>query len=258
MRRLLKWIFVGVEDLLSALVLRLARARRADKDARQSAQALAYEAWEDIHEQEWAVAIPLSSAAIEAEPAYAEGYRMLGYAYRLSGRFDEARDIFNQGIQKASEILMLYQALGDLEWELGRSEDAEAAYLGALEVEPHHFETLLKLGQLLAASGRLADALPVLGEARAISPSDTRAMGTLGKVLYWLDDCAAAVEVLREAATLKPDSADIHTYLALALSEVGAGGDAEEVARKAVELSQRDEQVVEKLKAAGLLSDFSE
>ena len=107
--------------------------------------------------------------AIAVDPGYADGYRMLGNAYKRDGDPVWAREAYEQGMRAAPDNFVLAWALGDLELALGRYEAAENAYRCALVLRPDDSDLLYNVAQTVGLQGRTEETTRLLERARELS-----------------------------------------------------------------------------------------
>ena len=120
-------------------------------------------------------------------------------------------------------------------------DQAEAAFLKALELEPRLNAAYVALGQLYASSGKLDKALTKLNEATANNPNDVGAL-MLSAIIYQMQGDTAKAQVNYEKLLeIKPDFAPAANNLAYIYSS--QGGDLEkafQLAMKAHEAAPDD------------------
>lgn len=95
----------------------------------------------------------------------------------------------------------------------GRFGEAAQLYLGILERQPDHFDTLHMLGVLRFQTGDSATAIELLKKAVTIAPANPHAHANLGATLRSAHRFDEAERSLREAARLDPGWGDAHVNL---------------------------------------------
>lgn len=107
------------------------------------------------------------------------------------------------------------------ELEATAPEEAERAYLRALESEPEHADAHLNLGRLLHESGRTEGAEEHYRRALAARPRDATAAFDLGVALQDLGRTGAAIEAYQLAVEIDPGCADAYFNLAVLYEGLG-------------------------------------
>jgi tetratricopeptide (TPR) repeat protein len=105
--------------------------------------------------------------------------------------------------------------------DLGRSEDALAAYNRALPLNPSYAPTHSNRGNSLQAMGRLEAALDAHDQALAIDPSYAAAHSHRGNALQALGRSKAALAAYDQALALDPSYTVAHENKGIALAEIG-------------------------------------
>ncbi|MGC0317170.1 tetratricopeptide repeat protein [Kitasatospora acidiphila] len=192
-------------------------------------------------------------AVLAASPDNATALNNLGFAAAQSGRFDEARELYERSLA-IEEGATARLNLGNVRAALGDLESAIAELSRATELAPHDPTAFDNLGQLLllqgripeaeaawrqalaiedgprlrtalatavAATGRLGEAAGLLHQALTLDPQFGAAWAQLGAVLLLRGDVASAGEALANAKRLDPDDPGPRRHLALALLSLG-------------------------------------
>ena len=214
--------------------------------------------------------------AIELAPSRAEGHQALGLieegagnmaaatelyrtATTLDGnveyRLDLARSLFLES--KIPDALATWEkigkdfadnievqfALADAFRELGRIDEAQAAYAVALNLAPEgserRIDILLEQGRLVADRGNPHEALGLLTRARAEAPKDADVHYNLGVLYVRLAEYEAAVASFKEAVRLRPDLAKGHNNMGVAFDKAGKHEEALAAFQKATSVDPR-------------------
>ncbi|OGQ23911.1 MAG: hypothetical protein A2138_10885 [Deltaproteobacteria bacterium RBG_16_71_12] len=134
-------------------------------------------------------------------------------------------------------------ALADAFRELGRFEEAQAAYTVALNLAPEgserRIDILLEQGRLIADRGQPNEALGLLTRARAEAPKDADVHYNLGVLYVRLAEHEAAVTSFKEAIRLKPDLAKAHNNMGVAFDKAGKHEEALAAFQKATAVDPR-------------------
>lgn len=118
----------------------------------------------------------------------------------------------------------------------GRLDEAEAALLRAIELDPNNPHLQLRLGDLLWLKGQPAAAISVYSETINRSPDSARAYTARGVVFGELKLLDEAMADHRRALELAPRDANAHLEMAKALSYRGDVVAAEALCRQALEI----------------------
>ncbi len=120
------------------------------------------------------------------------------------GEYEKAVSDFQTALAQ-SKSLEGYFGLGNALTNLGRLDEAMAAYQQALAINPNHIPTLSNLGVAYYQQGRLTEAQNTFRKVLSINPDDAETHYLLGATLIQAGDLAAAEAELTEALRLKPD-----------------------------------------------------
>jgi tetratricopeptide (TPR) repeat protein len=88
----------------------------------------------------------------------ARSYAFLGLSYRNLGRFDEAKEKFQLGLQLDSKNALCLYNLGYIAERQGNTADAEGYFEKALSANPNFGDALLEMANLRMAAKRYAEA----------------------------------------------------------------------------------------------------
>jgi tetratricopeptide (TPR) repeat protein len=158
------------------------------------------------------------AAVFERAPQLAGAHYLAGlYYYLVENNWEEGVKHFQAELTHDAGHFQALCYLGLCYQALGRKEQAEAAFLKAIEAADRE-----KIGadlplQLLAAlyldDSRDAAALPYAKRAAALSPTSAKNRFLLGKAAWGVGDQAAAIAALEAAVQLDPTLTDAHYLL---------------------------------------------
>jgi tetratricopeptide (TPR) repeat protein len=136
----------------------------------------------------------------------ARSYSFLGLSYRNLGRFDEAKQYFQQGLKLDPNNTSCLFNLGFIAERQGDSAGADAMFEETLRANPNFPDALLELANLRMASGKLAEAADLLRRFVKVSPDPSSGYYKLAKVERSLHQMAAADRDLHVFQTLSKDA----------------------------------------------------
>ena len=152
---------------------------------------------------DFAAAIGLASAVIEADPNDAAAWDVLGLARFRAGDAPGAALAARQAADLPPATVGRLTNLGVYLRGAGRDDEAEAAYRAAIEVSPDFAAAHHNLGNLLMDAGRLAEAGDSLRQALNLDPEHAEAWRSLGMTLQragWMEDAVTAFRRLLEVS----------------------------------------------------------
>lgn len=120
------------------------------------------------------------------------------------GQYDKAVADFQAALAR-SKSLEGYFGLGNALTNLGRIDEAIAAYQEALRINPNHIPTLSNLGVAYYQQGRLREAQDTFRKVLSLNPDDAETHYLLAAALIQAGDLAAAEQELTRALELKPN-----------------------------------------------------
>jgi len=118
----------------------------------------------------------------------------------------------------------------------GKLDEAKAAYLKSIEIQPNYVDAIKNMGILLTEQGDTANATNYLYQAIQLEPKLADIWEQLGFALAALGKTDDAIEFYRTAIRLKPESADAWRKLAQALVAKGEMAEAIECYHTAIRL----------------------
>ncbi len=152
------------------------------------------------------------------QPPDYEVQRLL--AHYNSGQLLEAEAGTRQLIQKFPRAAILYNLLGAVLGELGRTEEAVASYVQAINIKQDYAEAHVNLAMTLKKLGLMDQAAESCRLAIAAEPESIRAYNALGHILRELGRFDEAVACHVQARTVDPDSVEALAGFAEALQHV--------------------------------------
>jgi tetratricopeptide (TPR) repeat protein len=121
---------------------------------------------------------------VEKDPNAGLVWFKLAEAYDTAGRNEEAADAYKQAIAAKPDVAAYYNNLGNVLARLGKIDEARAAYMKNVELEPTSAATAWRnFGISLYNANRLADAIEPLQKATELDPKNPQAWYLLGASL---------------------------------------------------------------------------
>ncbi len=182
------------------------------------------EAWKRRDQPSLDVALEAYRRAIELDPDYAEARARLAAClivraeYGLDparAAYDEARSQAEQALKRDSRSAYAYVALGMVRFEYDWDYDeAERAFLHAIQLQPHLPIARQWYAELLSALGRHDEAIFQAREAAELDLTSPIRPAIVGRVLYKARRFDEAVGTLQAVLAEFPDFSRAHAYLA--------------------------------------------
>ena len=144
------------------------------------------------------------SQSLEIDPDYAAAHAGICLTYSSGFNIVDDPVFINDAEQACASALELspnlnivHNALGDLYWETGKHQEAEASYLRALAINQNDVWAVTGLAIVQSSQQRLAEAEENFRQAIALQPGNWRSYDALGRFLYQngrYEEAAAAYE----------------------------------------------------------------
>jgi TolB-like protein/Tfp pilus assembly protein PilF len=191
--------------------------------------------------------------AIEKQPGYALAYAGLGDAYQvMAGRtggirnelLERARSAAQTAIQLDDDLGEAHSCLGGIYVADWNWTEGEREYRRALELSPSYPTAHYWYGDLLGVLGRNTESLAQARSALDLDPLSPPANAFLGTALYNARQYGPAVRQLQQTIEAFPDMIVAYIYLALSYSGLSMHREAIETARRAMQLTGGDTDVV--------------
>jgi tetratricopeptide (TPR) repeat protein len=133
---------------------------------------------------------------------FVEGSFLLGSAYSLLERHDDAISVLEVTLECDPDHFMAMSSLGYAELAHGNPNLAEEWFRKSLAIEPENQWALKNLGICLANQRRFADAQVELQRYLELNPDDIGVLVSLGQCLHHLGDLTRAKASFERAITL--------------------------------------------------------
>ncbi|MCG2583999.1 tetratricopeptide repeat protein [Massilia sp. TS11] len=131
-----------------------------------------------------------------------------GVALQDLGRTEEALAAFSRALELKRDYAMAWSNHGNALHKLGREREALDSYARAVALQPDYAEAWANQGIVLHQLGAFEEALACFGRSLALKPQQDGIWTRQGMSLLRLQDPAAALASLDRALDLRPDAAD--------------------------------------------------
>jgi tetratricopeptide (TPR) repeat protein len=185
--------------------------------------------------------------AIEVDPAALEFRHTLGDVLEAKGEPAAAAEIFQALIAAGSRDVQLHARLGRMLIRQADFDGAEAAFRGALAIEPALPDLRRALGDVLEAKGQPAAAVKIFQQLVAEGLRDLDLHARLGRLLIRAGDFDGAEVVFRRAIEIEFAASDFPRALADVLDAKGQSGEAAEIVQRLVAQRPDDAQLTSRL-----------
>ena len=183
-----------------------------------SAHRLLERAKERVELGDYFGSIHLLEELIETGRAYADAHQLLGLAYHMVGRSEQAVDSFDRALELNPRYVEAHIHRGIVLSDLGRSSEAELAFTHAKDcggadrggVQEHHAAKLSNLhaalGEAYFEAGALNQAIEQYQSALRLGPGFHDLRYRLGRLLLDAGRSLEAREELQQAVNARPGS----------------------------------------------------
>jgi Flp pilus assembly protein TadD len=171
-------------------------------------------------------ALGIARAVATASPQAPDAQQMLALCSAEAGRLDDADQAFLRALQLAPGHPMILGNHATLLRRLGRHEEALQAWRQVVAAAPDAAPAWRALGTVAAELRRPAEARPAFERALALQPGDAMAWHALGHACRALDDLDAAEAALRQSLALAPANGAVQVSLGAVLRLRGRAPDA--------------------------------
>jgi len=183
---------------------------------------------------------------------------MLGLSAWKTERYDEAESAFLSALEKDASHVKSHLNLARVYLDTDRAEEALAQVDEAMALDPSFGATYRLNGRALHELGRLAEAEDAYREAIRIDNRDAWAMNNLGVVLMDEEFFDLAVAPLARATEIMNEQAPFFNNLGMALEHTNQFREAETAYARAVEIDAGYEKAVANLERVGAVEENPE
>ncbi|MEW6140860.1 MAG: tetratricopeptide repeat protein [Thermodesulfobacteriota bacterium] len=160
----------------------------------------------------------------------------LGAALQLTDRIDEAMRAYAKAVEIEPHHVDVHITLGNFSENSGKLSDAKEHYEKAIELDPANALAHNCLGNVLKRMGNVREAMEEYARAIYVAPESVMGYTNLGSLLQELGYYREAIAEYRKGLAADPNSAETHHRLGRAFAESGNAEEALQNYRKALEL----------------------
>ena len=182
----------------------------------------------------------LCGPIVQAQPAHAQAWQLLGMARMVGGRPADALQPLRQALALQPRNTQLLCLLGTACSQTGQPQDAVAWFDRALAIEPGSANIWYDRGNVLRTLGATDAALASLNQALAVSPQHADAWLNRGLILLESHRVDEAIASLERAVDLTPRHARPWLALGQALEAAGRLPDALACYEKVVTVDRKN------------------
>lgn len=159
-------------------------------------------------------ALQAFGASLAVDPGFAAAYAGICLTYtaaydatRDTAYIDQAERSCGSALERNSNLIVVHDALGELNLRTGRYGDAERAFQRALATNPNDVPALTGLADAYQSQQRLAEAEQRYRQAVGLQPGNWRTYNSLGNFLYTHGRYTEAADAYREVVSVDPNNA---------------------------------------------------
>ena len=171
-------------------------------------------------------------------------WNMMGTVLAQTGRTNEAVDAFKRACALNPGFPDAHNNLGNALKDLGDFTAALASYDRVLKLDPNFASAHYNRGNALREMGQHEDAAKAYRRTIALKPNFADAHNNLGNVLQQLAEVDTAIEHFKKAISLRPGYADAYNNLGVLYKKVGRLAEAEDSLKTALELDPQNPDIL--------------
>jgi tetratricopeptide (TPR) repeat protein len=187
-------------------------------------------------EKHYTDAHSLAKKSLKYDPTSEEAIFLLGASQIVTKRVDDGLNEVQSYVHAKPQLASNYEALGRVEGLAGRYNEAEHAFMKALEIDPKLVTSQLFLSDTDQKRGKLDEAMAELSAVAQARPDLAEVPIRMGQLAELKEDWSAAKIYYSRALKLAPDSAIAKNNLAWVYAE--HGGDIDVALRLAQEAEE--------------------
>jgi tetratricopeptide (TPR) repeat protein len=163
-------------------------------------------------------------------------YERIGISYEAKGDFQNGLDNYRKARQLEPSNIYYARHIADLLDQMGRTEEAIAAYRDTLRIDPHDAIVMNNMAYAMAKGGQnLDEALSLAQKAKQQLPNLDDASDTIGWIYIRKNLSDSAVEIFRSLTAKVKDNPTYHYHYGVALAQKGDKANAQKELRTALQ-----------------------
>lgn len=186
--------------------------------------------------EKWKEAAEKCETAKKTPEAWKAHY-VLGEIYAYRGDYEKALDEYRRALPNYSWLMNPYNRIGELGLALGKTKEAEEAYLKAVEKDPYNIKALVGLARLALKEEKYEKALNYLGSLGQEELETSAYHHLYGKAYLGLGRYPLAERHFSYALSYNPDDGDAARGLGDSLAAQEKGEAAKKAYLKAIALN---------------------
>jgi tetratricopeptide (TPR) repeat protein len=151
---------------------------------------------------------------LDVDPQQLDALTLMGHAFVQTGRFDQARAVFERACRISPEDIGILHALAGASHQAGLHDEAQMYLEKATQLAPLNQQLWCSLGLVRHAAGQYHAAIEAYEQAIGSNPCNAQALAGKGKVLQLLGRLEPAREAFDAALAASPDCVPARVGLA--------------------------------------------
>jgi tetratricopeptide (TPR) repeat protein len=205
-------------------------------DQKQLILQLNQQADQAIEAKQFEEAIADYQKIIKIDSQLVDVYQKLGNALTQAGKLEAAIPVYQKAIQLEPDFFWSYNHLGEVFLKLERWQEAIPVYQKAIQLNSDFFWAYNNLGEALIKQEKWQEAIPVYRKAIQLNSDFFWAYNNLGEALIKQEKWQEAIPVYQKAIKLNPEFIWAYGNLGKALTKLKQWQAAAEVYQKATQI----------------------
>lgn len=186
--------------------------------------------------------IALYGAVLQVDPADADAYVQVGYAYMMLGDRTRGLQYAEQGVSLAPNNAALQISLGRMYFLVGNNEQAQTAFMRAAQLAPSNAQIFANLGEVATATGQTQQAIDYYEHALSLDPNHLFARQHLAQIYVETGEYSMARAHYEVAISLAPQDVSLYQDSAQLQALLGDTAGAVALYQQAISLLPDDPQ----------------